>query len=123
MTHKSDFDTAWRGYCPDVACNGAGIPAHSPAIVMRAIYEFRTRNSLTWMPTRQGIRGSNDAVQKLSEWFIGNAEAIQRKVREQRLSPMSNDWVEFQDDRGIFRGTPNGSDGYMYCAVWLKETT
>jgi hypothetical protein len=43
--------------------------------------------------------------------------------REGKISNRSKEVVTlYEDDRGIIRGNPNGSYGYLYVAAWLKST-
>lgn len=114
------IELAWEYYCPDVACNGLGIPAGCPARVYRAIYHRDNAQPLDFLHDRTGHRGDTGP---LNDWLRVHGAMIQAHFAKVRIGDGSSGHVTYTDGKGMFVGTPNSSHGYMYCAAWMIPTT
>lgn len=77
---------------------------------------------------RQDVFGSVSDRNDLVMWLNGGALAGAREQARSLasghvLSPRDDNTVTlFEDERGIVRGNPQGSHGYLYVAAWLKPS-
>lgn len=79
---------------------------------------------------RQGVIGrEKPGVEEFLEWIdhgnIRKALATARKMAESgKITRTSTDTVIlYEDDKGIIKGNPNGSHGYLYVCGYLKEVS
>lgn len=82
------------------------------------------------LPDRQGCAGGEDGCAErgaVLNWLSSGAgDAAREKARElftsYKLNGASQDVVTlYEDDRGVVKGSPQGSHGYLYVAAWLHE--
>lgn len=111
----------WRGYTSEIACEAPGMPETGAAIVFRVIYNPSQKFPLEFVPGRGGQRGTPTDVGHLLMWISHVMPLIQSACHAVNLGQMDSTWFCYEDDSGVFKGTPNGSGGYMYAAAWLKR--
>lgn len=88
-------------------------------------------NDLVW--DRQDAFGPDDDRAALMHWLNGSRglnairplasalDTAKRMADEGLLRSSENRTVTlYEDERGIVRGNPQGSHGYVYVAAWLK---
>ena len=106
----------WRGYV--VPQGVAEAPEKGACRAYRVLYTTGSPHPLTFVKNRITERGDTSNLRK---WMIASYEEIQATVLEACFPMTSKDWGEYSDGIGVFRFTPGGSPGYMYCVTWLLE--
>lgn len=106
----------WNGFTSQVAV--AMVPDEvKDAVTFRCIYEACSKRPLQFLGDRQAEAGDTCKLRKRLQKDLPH---IQKACAAAALAPSSDALFEYRNKDLVFKGTPNGSYGYMYCATWLE---